>query len=134
MSRTNFWGVLVIASFFALATGILLLVGTALLAPGSVFEAIWDLYPPRRSLLMPYRTWLAPGFLILAIAMASASIGCYRHRKWGWWLAVTIFTVNGLSDAAQFLLGHLMEGGIGVTVAAAILFYFSRPEVRATFT
>jgi len=133
MSRTDSLGVLLIAIFFAGATVVLVGVGTALLAPGSAFEAVWDLYPARRLLLMPYRAWLAPGFLMLAIAMASASIGCFRRRWWGWCLAVAIFVVNGLGDAAQLLFGHILEGGIGVAVAGAILFYLLRPAVRALF-
>jgi hypothetical protein len=60
-----------------------------------MLEAIWKLYPARRSLLMPYRMWLGPGFLVLAIVMASASIGCFRRRIWGWWLAIAIFVING---------------------------------------
>lgn len=98
-----------------------------------MLEAIWKLYPARRLLLMPYRMWLGPVFLILAIVMASASIGCFRRRIWGWWLAIAIFVVNGLSDAGQILIGHFLEGGIGVAVAGAILFYLSRPKVHETF-
>ena len=99
-----------------------------------MLEVIWKLYPSRRSLLMPYRMWLGPGFLILAIVMASASVGCLRRRIWGWRLALAIFVINGLSDAGQILIGHFLEGGIGVAVAGAILFYLSRPKVRGTFT
>jgi len=126
-------GVYLIAFFFAVATCILVAVGTALLFPGSVAETIWHLYPARRALLFPYRDWLGPGFLVLAVAMASAGIGCYRQRKWGWRLAVTIFAVNGLGDAAQIFLGHFVEGGIGVSVAVAILIYLSRPMLRDSF-
>jgi hypothetical protein len=71
---------------------------------------------------MPHRVWLGPGFLILAIVMASASIGWGRRRIWGWWLAVVIFLINGLSDAGQILIGHFLEGGVGVAVAGVILF------------
>jgi len=99
-----------------------------------MLEVIWKLYPARRAVLMPYRVWLGPGFLILAIIMASASIGCFRRRIWGWWLAVIIFLINGLSDAGQILIGHFREGGIGVAVAGFILFYLSQPHVRGAFT
>ena len=99
-----------------------------------MLEVIWKLSPARRALLIPYRIWFGPGFLILAIVMVSASVGCFRRRIWGWWLAIAIFTINGLSDAGQILIGHFLEGGIGVAVAGAILFYLSRPKVRGTFT
>jgi hypothetical protein len=127
--RTRPFGIFLIAIFFALATSILVGVGAALLFPGSGFEAIWRLYPARRALLLPYRIWLGPGFLVLAIAMATASVGCFMHRRWGWRLAVAIFAVNGLGDAAQLVTGHIREGGIGVAVAGALLFYLFRPGV-----
>ena len=126
-------GVELIAIFFAVATCVLVGVGIALIWPGSTLEVIWRFYPARRSLLMPYHLWLGPAFLTLAIIMVSASIGCFRHRVWGWWLAVAIFLVNGLSDAGQIFLGHFLEGGIGVVVAGTILLYLSRPHTRASF-
>ena len=134
MLRTKPFGIFLIAIFFAVASCILLSVGTALLLPGSELEAIWVIYPARRSLLMPYRIWLGPGFLTLAIGMLAASTGCFLHRKWGWWLALGIFLFNGIGDAGQIFLGHFLEGGIGVAVAGAILLYLSQPNVRATFT
>jgi len=85
--------VFLIAIFFAFATCILLGVGITLLRPGSELEVIWKLYPARRLLLMPYRWWFGPGFLMLAIVMVSASIGCFRRRIWGWWLAMVIFSI-----------------------------------------
>jgi hypothetical protein len=83
---------------------------------------------------MPYRMCLGPSFLMLAIVMVSASIGCFRRPIWGWRPAVAIFLVNGLSDVAQIIMGHFLEGGIGVGAAGVILFYLSRPHVRGAFT
>jgi hypothetical protein len=133
MSETRPWGVLLIAVFFAAATLVLVAVGTALLLPGSKLEAVWTLYPARRALLMPYRAWLGPGFLLLSAAMASAGAGCLLHRRWGWWLSAAIFAANGVGDMAQLLMGRVLEGGVGVAVTAAVLIYLSRPAVRAAF-
>ncbi len=96
-------------------------------------EVIWLAYPPRRGILMPYHASLGPGFLGLAVVMAAASVGCFLQRRWGWRLAVTIFAVNGLSDAGQLIVGHVVEGAIGVVVAGAILFYLMRASVRAEY-
>ncbi len=126
-------GVELVAIFFAVATCILVGVGMALTWPGSKLELVWQLYPARRSLLMPYHMWLGPSFLALAIVMVSASIGCFRHRVWGRWLAVAIFLFNGLSDVGQIFLGNFLVGGIGVVVAGTILLYLSRPHVRVIF-
>lgn len=126
-------GVLLIAIFFAAATCILVGVSAALAFPGSQFEAIWRLYPARRALLIPYGHWLVPGFLALAITMAAASIGCFRRSRWGWRLAVGIFAVNGLGDAAQLAMGRILEGAVGVAVTSVILMYLFRPGVRRAF-
>jgi hypothetical protein len=133
MTATRPLGVVFIAIFFAAATVILVCAGAALSFPGSRLDAIWSLYPERRALLMPYRAWLGPGFLALAIAMAAASAGCFRRRGWGWRLAVAIFAVNGLGDLTQLVMGRVLEGGVGVAVAGAILFYLTRANVRKAF-
>ncbi len=127
-------GTFLIAIFLAVATCVLVGVGTALAFPGSKLEAIWQLYPARRALLMPYRVWLVPGLGALTIPMISASIGCFRHRKWGWRLAVAIFSLNGLGDVAQLAMGHFLAGGAGLAAAGVILFYLSRPSVRNAFS
>jgi hypothetical protein len=126
-------GIALLATFFALATCVLVAVAAALLFPGSRLEAIWTLYPARRALLMPHRLWLGPGFLMLAAATASASAGCLLRRKWGWRLSVAIFAINGLGDVAQLFTGRFLEGGVGIAVAGAVLIYLSRPAVRETF-
>jgi hypothetical protein len=127
------FGVLLIAIFFAAAAAMLIAAGLALLLPGTPAEIVWRLYPARRPLLMPYREWLGPGFLMLSAVMAAASFGCFTRRGWAWGLAVAIFAANGTGDIAQLATGHVVEGGIGVAVAAAILFYLSRPATKAAF-
>ena len=44
---------------------------------------------------MTYRMWLRPGFLILAVVMASPSIGCFRRRIWGWRQAIADWATPG---------------------------------------
>lgn len=112
--------------FFALATLILIAVGSALLLPGSALENVWRLYEARRAMLMPYREWLGPGFLALALVMAAASAGCFARRDWGRKLAIAIFAVNGLGDVVQLFLGRVLEGAVGVTIATALIVLLAR--------
>jgi hypothetical protein len=81
-------------------------------------------------MLMPYRALLGPLFVFLAVIMALASAGNFLNRRWGWWLAVGIFSANGLGDVVQLLGGRFIEGGIGVAAAGATLFYLTRPKVH----
>jgi len=123
-------GIFLIALFFAASTCVVLIVGTALVWPGTALDAVWDIYPSRRGMLMPYRSLLGPVFLALAIPMAGASAGCFLRWRWGWRLAVLIFAADGAGDVVQLFLGRYMEGGVGVLAAGAILFYLMRPGVR----
>ena len=123
-------GVFLIALFFA-STCVLLIVGTALVWPGTALDGVWDLYPSRRGMLMRCRSLLGPLFLALAIPMMAASTGCFLRRRWGWRLAVLIFAANGAGDVAQLFLGRYVEAGVGVLAAGSILFYLLRPAVRS---
>lgn len=126
-------GIRSIAVFFAIATCILISIGWALAMPGTFFDAIWLLRPSREAMLMPYRALLGPGFLALAIAMALASFGCFARRPWGRWLAIAIFAANGTGDFVQILMGHVVEGVIGVIVAGALIYFLTRRSVAEAF-
>ena len=43
------------------------------------------------------------------------------------------FVANGIGDIAQLFMGRVLEGAIGVTVSGAIIYYLTRPKVRAAF-
>ncbi len=123
----------ILGAFFALATLILISAGIALAWPGTFFDAIWNLSEARHVQLMPYRAWLGPGFLSLAVVFATASAGCFWRRRWGLNLAVTIFVVNGISDAAQLFMGNFTGGLVGIAAASVIIYWLSRSNVTSLF-
>ena len=45
---------------------------------------------------------------------------------------VTIFVLNGIGDVARVVLGGF-EGIVGVLIALIILYYLTRPDVKAFF-
>jgi len=55
------------------------------------------------------------------------------RRRWGRGLAAVIFVVNGLADGARIPSGAPLEGAIGVTAAAQIVWWLAQTRVRATF-
>jgi hypothetical protein len=47
---------------------------------------------------------------------------------------VTLFTVNGCGDVVSlYVTGDPVRGAAGVAVAAAFLYYLTRPSVRSYF-
>lgn len=122
-----------LAGFFALSTLLTFAAGTSLLTPTGPLDWIWAIKPAEHAELLAMGPVVGAGFLALSLAMAAAAYGTFTRRRWGYWLAALIFLVNGLSDAARGLSGGLVEGMIGVTVTAIVLWWLTRPKVRRLF-
>ncbi len=124
---------IVMGFFFAIATVIALVTGFSLLWPGSALDAMWRIKPEEHQQLLRAGLPAAVGFVGLAAIMAIASRGACLRRRWAWWLAMTIFIINGIGDAVRGMFGAPAEGVIGVAVVAVILLWLTRPLVRGLF-
>ncbi len=119
--------------FFAIATVLTAAAGVSLLSPNRSLDVIWRIKPRDHQALLAMGPLVGFGFCGLSVAMAAASIGCFGRLRWGWGLALTIFVVNGLADAARIPLGAPSEGVLGVAVATGIVWWLTRPRVRDLF-
>jgi hypothetical protein len=119
--------------FFAIATVLTAAAGVSLLTPNRALDIMWRIKPRDHETLLGMGPLVGFGFCGLSVVMAAASIGCFAKLRWGWDLAVAIFVVNGLADAARIPLGAPSEGVLGVTVAAVIVWWLTRPRVRGLF-
>jgi hypothetical protein len=124
---------LVAGVFFALATGITAVAGISLLLPGSALDGMWRIKPEEHEQLLSAGVLASLGFFGLSAIMASTSAGSFLLRRWAWWLAMIVFLVYDLGDDIRAALGAPVEGVIGVSAVALILFWLTRPDVRATF-
>jgi hypothetical protein len=120
-------------AFFALAFLLTGLAGVTLTFPGGPLDWIWRFKSIEHDQLLRMAPLVGYGFLALSIIMAAASVGAFGRRCWGWMLAVAIFGVNGVGDAVHMASGALLGGAIGVAAAGAILWWLTRPRVRALF-
>ena len=119
--------------FFAFATLMCGLAGATLLNPGGALDGIWQIKPDEHRQLLAMGPKVGLGFLALAFVMLLASIGTFRRRRWAWPLALAIFTVNALGDAARIPMGAAAEGLIGIAATGLILWWLTRPKVRGQF-
>jgi hypothetical protein len=109
------------------------LAGTTLIWRGTLLDRIWALNAPAYKQLSAFGKTIGIPFLVLSVALVAASAGWLRRRLWGWRLAVLIIAMQVLGDLVSIFMGHFVRGATGVTIAAALLFYLFRPEVRAAF-
>lgn len=109
------------------------LAGTSLLTPGGPLDWIWWIKPGEHRQLLELGPAVGAGFLGLALVMAMASFGSFARRRWAWALALAIFAVNAFGDAARIPFGALAEGLVGLAATGAILWWLTRPSVRALF-
>jgi hypothetical protein len=109
------------------------LAGTTLLWRGTPLDRIWVLNLRAYNPLAPLGRAIEISFLVLAVVLFVAGIGWFRHRRWGWDLAVAIITMQVAGDLLRMIMGEEIRGAIGVVVAGALLFYITRRPLRAAF-
>ena len=101
--------------------------------PGTSVDRIWVLNPTAHKQLATFATPAGILFLLLAAILVLAGIGWFKRRLWGWKLAVAVIATQVLGDLVNFFKGDYWPGGVGFSIATALLLYLLRPAVRAVF-
>jgi hypothetical protein len=110
-----------------------LFAGTTLIWRGTVLERMWVLNAAAYRQMAPYGKVIGVPFLALSAALAVAGAGWFRRRVWGWRLAVGIIATQMVGDLVNVFAGEWVKAGTGVILAGGLLFYLTRPRVRAAF-
>ena len=122
-----------LAAFFTLATLLTAIVSITMAAPAGPLDAIWAVKPYEHEHLLRLRPFTTAGFVAICAAMAAAAFGTLRRRRWGLSLATAIFVINAIGDAARTISGAWLSGLLGLIVAGAVVWWLTRPDVRALF-
>ena len=110
------------------------LAGTTLMWRGTVLDRAWTLNPTAYRQLSPLGSMIGILFLLLSAALLISGMGWFRHRLWGWRLAVAIIATQVLGDIINLVRGDWLRGGIGVVIAGALLLCLLTPRLRAEFS
>ena len=110
------------------------LAATTLLWPGTALDRLWTLNPTAYKQLAPAGGRVGILFLLLGAALATAGVGWFRRRLWGWKLAVALIATQVLGDVVNCIRGDLLGGGIGVIIAGMLLLFLLQPRIRAAFS
>jgi hypothetical protein len=126
--------VTVVAAFLWMATLMAALLAITLLAPGTPADEIWRLNP---TVYHQFKTFGgASGVFLLTVGAiaGTAAAGLVRRQNWAWWLALGIFTVNGVGDIVSFVITQdVIRSGSGILAAACFLFFLTRRNVRSFY-
>jgi hypothetical protein len=110
------------------------LAATTLLLPGTPLDRAWILNPTTYKQLSPLGSKVGLLFLLLAVLLVLSGVGWFRHRLWGWRLAVAIIATEVLGDITNLMRGDWLRGATGFIIASALLLYLLTPRVRAAFS
>jgi hypothetical protein len=126
-------GIIAVGIFLFFAAIMASLSGTTLVWRGTTLDRLWTLNPRAYKELAPHGKAAGIPFLLLGVTLAVAGMGWFKHRLWGWRLAVGIIAVQVLGDLVNAFIGDLVGGVVGFIIAGALFMYLLRPEVRAAF-
>lgn len=125
-------GVRAIALFFVFGMVMSGLAAFMLLYPGSFLEPLWRLNPRAQVGFSDMGRWAVVLMLVISAACATAAIGLWRGKAFGYRTAVLILTINLLGDLLNAFVAHDWRTLIGLPVGGAMIAYLlSR---RAEFT
>jgi hypothetical protein len=78
-------------------------------------------------------TWALALLGTVCLACAASAYGFFTGKRWGYRLGVMGLIVNATGDLINAALGIEPRAWVGVPIVALILWYLSRPKVKAFF-
>jgi len=91
-----------------------------LLAPGTALDRVWKLNL-RAHADLSFMGW--PAVATVCAACATAALGLWFRKHWGFWTALLILAVNMSGDTMNAILARDWRTLIGIPVAGAMLAY-----------
>ncbi|HEY7403349.1 MAG TPA: hypothetical protein VIB39_07500 [Candidatus Angelobacter sp.] len=107
----------IVAVFLFLATAIAAVVGFSLLFPNPLLNRLWDLNPSGAALFHSIGRVSSLFLLALGCGTFLAARGLLCGRKWAWWFAVILFSVDVAGNVTSYFLIH----DPGRTISGAII-------------
>ena len=119
-------GVTALSLFFAFGTLTAFLAAMMLLFPGSVLEPIWRLNPHAREGFAAMGLWAVLLMVVVSAACATAAIGLWQCKPWGYLTGLAILSVNLVGDTTNAFMRHDWRTLIGIPIGGAMIIYLFR--------
>ena len=116
-------GIAGLSLFFLFGATMSALAVVMLLVPGSAIEPLWQLNPRAREGFANMGIWAILLMAVVSAACATAALGLWRCRVWGYWTALLILSINLIGDTANALVTRDWRTLIGLPIGSAMLVY-----------
>ena len=127
-------GIVAVGIFLFFGATMAALAGTTLISRGTILDGVWKLDTTGYKQLAALGRSVGILFLLLSGSMAVGGTGWFRRSHWGWSLAVAIIATQVLRDLVNLFRGDFIRGGIGTTIAGALLLYLFSENVKTIFS
>jgi len=97
-----------------------------LLFPGSVLEPAWRLNPRAHEAFAAMGLWAVLLMALVCLVCILAATGLWRCKRWGFWTALGILSVNLAGDTTNALITGDKRTMIGLPIAGVMIWYLIR--------
>ena len=116
-------GVAALGLFFVFGTVVSGLAAVMLLFPGSVLEPFWRVNSHAHDGFRAMGLWGVLLMVAVCVACGIAALGVLRCRRWGYWMALAILSINLAGDTANAVLAHDWRTLVGLPIGGAMIAY-----------
>ena len=119
-------GIAALSLFFVFGTLMSGLATAMLLFPGGALNTMWRLNPRAHEGFAAIGPIAVPLMSLVCAACATAALGLWQCTRWGFWMALTILSVNLAGDIANTLITHELRTLIGLPIGGFMILYLLR--------
>jgi len=116
-------GVAGLSLFFVFGTTMSGLAALMLLFPGSAIDLLWRLNPRAHQGFASMGIWAVILMIVVSAACATAALGLWRCKRWGYWTALLILSINLIGDTANALITRDWRTLFGLPIGSAMMVY-----------
>lgn len=116
-------GITALGLFFVFGAVMSGLAAVMLLSPGSALEPLWRLNSCAREGFAAMGLWGVLLMVTVCLVCGMAALGVLRCRRWGYWMALAILSINLAGDTANAVIAHDWHTLVGLPIGGAMIVY-----------
>ena len=133
MTQTRPFVVTFLIILFVIGAAASLISLISLSFPASFLEVVWRINPHAREGLARIGGWSIALMSAVFVACLLATIGLWGRLRWGYWLAITMLSINLVGSIINVASGTEARAVVGIPIVFVLLVYLLRNKTRDYF-